>query len=192
MVSSLASLVGAPEAGLRLILGQMAGAFFHFGSFFHKTNVLFPLQHTSLLGSTELDSNSPKLGCSTPTSHSPGSSWRGGRSEVRCSLLRMVTPFTTSTPFSEDAVFHGSLTVLATYVALVALGNGSTTAILVFAFQLLYLFLGWCFTRLTLQCHPTVLASLSSFHFRLRVDGVRQFLFEEIGYPYCSTQTTRS
>ena len=28
MVSSLASLVGAPEAGLRLILGQMAGACF--------------------------------------------------------------------------------------------------------------------------------------------------------------------
>ena len=45
-------------------------------------------------------------------------------------------------PFSEAAVFHGSISILATYVALVALGNGSTTAILIFAFQLLYLLIG--------------------------------------------------
>ena len=45
-------------------------------------------------------------------------------------------------PFSVDAVFHGSISILATYAALIALGNGSTTAILVFAFQLLYLFIG--------------------------------------------------
>ena len=41
------------------------------------------------------------------------------------------------------------------------MGNGSTTAILVFAFQLLYLFIGWCFTLLTYLQRLSQLYSLS-------------------------------
>lgn len=104
MVSSLASLVGAPEAGLRLILGQMA-AYVIVG--IHRAR------------------------------------FKQSESWVQHAYFALTGLFMAWWAIGEDAVFHGSLTVLATYVALVALGNGSTTAILVFAFQLLYLFLGY-------------------------------------------------
>ncbi len=102
--ASAAESIGAPEAGLRLILGQVAAY------------PLFLLYRSHLCKSDE---------------------W------VQHAYFAATGLFMSWWSVGSDALFHSTLCVLITFAALKVLGANRTSAVGLFAFNLLYLFAGY-------------------------------------------------